>query len=126
MTRACRPSLVASFTILCASSPAGAGSADVLAASVRCSPDRSCSFEVTVKHADEGFDHYADRWDVVAPDGKVIATRVLRHPHVGEQPFTRSLSGVRVPEIITKVTIRAHDSVHGLGGVALSVELPPS
>ena len=31
-------------------------------------------FDVTVRHADEGWDHYADKWDVVAPDGTVLAT----------------------------------------------------
>ena len=28
---------------------------------------------MTVRHADTGWDHYADKWDVVAPDGAVLA-----------------------------------------------------
>ena len=32
-----------------------------------------------------------------------------------EQPFTRSLSGVAIPDDVAEVTIRAHDRVHGFG-----------
>ena len=81
-------------------------------------------FDVTVEHADEGWEHYADKWDVVAPDGTVLGARVLYHPHVQEQPFTRSLSGVVVPEGVSTVTIRAHDSVHEYGGAEFVVTLP--
>ena len=79
-------------------------------------------FSVSVYHDDEGWDHYADKWDVVAPDGTVLGTRILHHPHVNEQPFTRSLSGVKIPDTIETVTIRAHDSVHGYGGKTVTVE----
>ena len=81
-------------------------------------------FDVTVEHADTGWEHYADGWEVVAPDGTVLGTRTLLHPHVDEQPFTRSLSGVAIPDGNTEVTIRAHDSVDGLGGKEVRVELP--
>ncbi len=107
-----------------ASSPAGAGEADVLAARARCDDRGRCGFEVRVRHADEGWSHYADRWEVVTTDGRVLATRVLAHPHVDEQPFTRSLPPVAIPPEIRSVVIRAHDSMHGLGGRELRVELP--
>jgi hypothetical protein len=81
-------------------------------------------FRVTVRHADEGWDHYADRWEVMTPDGKVLATRILHHPHVDEQPFTRELAGVSIPSAITEVDVRAHDSVHGFSGVTQKVHLP--
>jgi len=73
------------------------------------------SFAVTVRHADSGWDHYADGWGVYAPDGTRLGYRILLHPHVGEQPFTRSLSGVAIPADIGQVVIRAHDLVHGDG-----------
>lgn len=41
-----------------------------------------------------------------------------------EQPFTRSLSGVEVPEGVTRVRVRARDSEHGHGGAAREVPLP--
>jgi hypothetical protein len=78
---------------------------------------------VTVQHADEGWAHYANRWQVLTPDGEVLATRALRHPHVGEQPFTRGLTGVRVPAELDRVRIRAGDSVHGFGGAELTIPL---
>jgi len=80
-------------------------------------------FDVTVRHTDEGWDHYADKWDVLAPDGTVLGTRVLLHPHETEQPFTRSLGGVVIPPGVTSVTVRAHDSVHGYGGAVIDVQL---
>jgi hypothetical protein len=94
----------------------------VVAAKAACSSG-TCDFVVTVRHADEGWKHYADAWQVIAPDGTVLATRVLRHPHVAEQPFTRGLRGVRVPPGIDRVRIRARDSVHGLGGREVEVAL---
>ncbi len=104
--------------------PAHAGEADVVAARARCDAARVCSFEVSVRHADEGWNHYANAWQILSPDGEVLATRVLRHPHVDEQPFTRSLSGVKLPASLDRVRIRARDSRHGIGGreIELAVE----
>ena len=104
--------------------PAWAGSADVIKAEVRMTAPETYTFDVTVKHDDTGWKHYADRWQVLAPDGKVLGTRVLYHPHVEEQPFTRSLSGVRIPSHIRQVTVQARDSVHGWGGKSVSLTLP--
>ncbi len=73
------------------------------------------SFDVTVRHADAGWDHYADGWSVIGPDGTELGYRKLLHPHEAEQPFTRSLAGVAIPPGVAEVTIRAHDSVHGWG-----------
>ena len=101
-----------------------AGEADVIAVDAHRSSDGTYRFNVTVRHMDTGWEHYADRWDIVAPDGTVIASRVLAHPHVDEQPFTRSLSGVRIPNGVTQVTIRAHDNVHELGGNTITINIP--
>lgn len=67
-------------------------------------------FDVTVRHADTGWDHFANSWDVMTPDGRVIATRTLLHPHIDEQPFTRSLVDVMVPDGVRSVLVRAHCS----------------
>lgn len=72
-------------------------------------------FDVTVRHADTGWDHYADLWTIEDPDGNLLGERVLAHPHVEEQPFTRSLRGVAIPEGLEQVVIRPRDSVHGFG-----------
>ena len=101
-----------------------AGPADVESVSVTVSGSGAYRFSVTVQHADAGWDHYADRWEVQLPDGTLLATRTLYHPHVNEQPFTRELSGVMIPDDITTVVVRAHDSVHGFSGVTQTVALP--
>jgi hypothetical protein len=98
-----------------------AGEADVVDAQLTPAADGSFRFEVTVRHADTGWEHYADAFEVVAPDGGVLGTRILLHPHVDEQPFTRSLAGVRIPDDVAEVTIRAHDSEHGYGGQELTI-----
>ncbi len=101
-----------------------AGEADVVAGEVVAEGNGAYTFRVAVRHADTGWEHYADRWEVVAPDGRVLATRKLWHPHENEQPFTRSLSGVHLPREIEEVILRAHDSVHGYGGREIRVAVP--
>ena len=95
-----------------------------MAATLTQDPAGTWRVSATVEHADEGWDHYADRWEVLAPDGTILATRELLHPHVEEQPFTRSLAGVVIPDGIEEVIIRAHDNVHGYGGAEVTVAVP--
>lgn len=78
---------------------------------------------VTLRHADTGWDDYADGWRVLAPSGAVLGTRELLHPHVDEQPFTRSLSSVRVPSGVGEVQIESSTSRTGWGGARLTVPL---
>ena len=99
-----------------------AGEADVIDATATRSAGNSWRIDATVRHADTGWDHYADAFEILAPDGTILATRVLHHPHVNEQPFTRSQT-VTVPEGVSELTIRAVDSVHGRGGLAFTVTL---
>ena len=116
------PGLFFVSTALPFSASLSAGEADVLDVKVSCLV--SCSFSVTVAHKDKGWNHYANRWEVVTPAGKVLATRTLHHPHVDEQPFTRSLRDITIPKGVTRVIVRAHDSVHQYGGKAFEVTLP--
>jgi hypothetical protein len=81
-------------------------------------------FDVTLRHADSGWDHYADGWEVLAPDGSSLGMRVLVHPHETGQPFTRSLGGVMIPEGITEVVIRARDNVDGWTTKTYAFTLP--
>ncbi len=85
----------------------------------------SYTFSVTVAHADSGWKHYADKFEVLAVDGTVLETRILYHPHVDEQPFTRGLGNVQIPAGIAQVIVRASDNVHKAGKVTLTVKLPP-
>lgn len=81
-------------------------------------------FDVTVEHADTGWDHYADGWEVLDADGNRLGFRELFHPHVDEQPFTRSQSGIRIPEGATVVYVRARCSVGGWSDELFAVHLP--
>lgn len=93
-----------------------AGESDVVKVEAVPEGNDGWRFNVTVAHADDGSDHYADKWEVLAPDGRVLGVRELLHPHETEQPFTRSLSGVVIPPDVEEVVVRAHDSRHGYGG----------
>jgi len=104
--------------------PAFAGDADVLDVNVSCNSSAVCRFDVTVRHDDHGWDHYANRWEVLSPGGEILATRVLAHPHDDEQPFTRSLTNVSIPDDLSEVIVRAHDLKHEYGGKELVVQLP--
>ena len=109
--------------LLAAATSAMAGAADAVGVKVTETAAGVYRFTVTVRHGDEGWKHYADRWQVVGPDGAVLGTRVLLHPHVNEQPFTRSLSGVSIPAGVAQVRLRVHDSVHGWGGAGMVVDI---
>lgn len=102
--------------------PVLAGEADVVDVKVSGSGG-TYNFSVTVKHDDTGWEHFANRWEVVGEDGTIYGTRVLAHPHVNEQPFTRSGS-IKIPAGVTSVIVRANDLVHGLGGKEMKVSLP--
>ncbi len=114
--------LVALGVLFASVGVAGAGEAQVEAVRARPDGDGTWRFDVTVRHADEGWDHYADAFTVATVDGQLLGTRTLLHPHVEEQPFTRSLGQVAVPAGVETVVVRAHDSVHG-EGAAVEVEL---
>lgn len=110
--------------LVCGVPSALAGEADVVDVDISKSGKNSYNFSVTVLHKDTGWDHYANKWDIIDSTGRILGTRTLYHPHVDEQPFTRSLSGVEIPDNITAVTVRAYDSVHEYGGKVVSIELP--
>lgn len=80
-------------------------------------------FSVTLAHADTGWDHYADGWEVVDAAGNVFGTRILHHPHVNEQPFTRSLNNVMLPDGTREVFIRVKCSQDGWKDSGYKIEL---
>ncbi|MBX2868179.1 MAG: hypothetical protein KTR18_05865 [Acidiferrobacterales bacterium] len=119
------------FTTLATSmTMAGTADADVEQVRVVKSANGSWTFHVTVRHPDTGWDDYSNGWDVVTDTGEVLKareddqfTRVLFHPHETEQPFTRSQSGLNIPDSVKTVTVRAHDLVDGFGGKEVLINL---
>lgn len=81
--------------------------------------------DVTIAHADTGWDHFADGWEVLDASGNRLGYRQLMHPHVEEQPFTRSLSSLVVPDGTREVFVRAHCSVKGWSEEWVRVKLDP-
>ena len=114
---------LAAFIFVAACGPVIASDTDVLNVKVE-QESTKFRFDVTLRHDDKGWDNYANVWEVVGPDGTVLATRILMHPHVNEQPFTRSLGGIEIPATISQVTVRAGDNVDGIGGKTMVVKLP--
>ena len=77
------------------------------------------SVSATVRHNDQGWDNYADAFEVKG-DNVENGLRVLAHPHDNEQPFTRSQSGVVAEGM---VSVSAKDNVEGEGGSTVSLDL---
>lgn len=109
--------------VLILSSTSWAGEADVVDGAITALGDGRFRVDATVRHDDTGWDHYANRWDVLAPDGTILGSRVLAHPHENEQPFTRSLT-LDIPADVTEITLQANDSVHDLGGETFTLAVP--
>jgi hypothetical protein len=115
--------LLAMACVLAAAAEAAAEAPRVVAVEARPAAD-GWTFTVTVRSDDAGWSQYADGWEVAAPDGARLGRRELLHPHVDEQPFTRSLSGVAIPPGVDEVLVRAHDSREGWGP-PFRLALPP-
>lgn len=90
--------------------------ADVTAVRVR-GRAGAYEFDVEVKSPDTGCQQYADWWEVVGTDGKLIHRRVLAHSHPDEQPFARGGGPVPIAAD-TVVWVRAHMNTAGYGGAA--------
>ncbi len=98
--------------------------ADVVGVEIDVEAEGTFNFSVTVSSDETGWDKYADAWEVRTTDGEVLAERILAHPHENEQPFTRSLGGVKMPDGTIEVVVVARDSVLGFCGAAYSVSIP--
>lgn len=113
--------------------PMNSANADVTYVKAVQSDNGSWTFYVTLSHPDTGWEDYLNGWDVVTEDGTILKpnpdspfTRLLLHPHVDEQPFTRSQSSIEIPAGATIVTVRANDLVDGFGGQEVIVDLAVS
>ena len=80
--------------------------------------ENAYQFAVEISSPDTGCEQYADWWEVLNEDGKLLYRRILTHSHVSEQPFTRSGGPVLI-DVDSIVIVRAHMHPYGYGGVAL-------
>ncbi|MDF1802331.1 hypothetical protein [Thalassovita sp.] len=87
--------------------------------------DMGWRISVTLLHPDAGWDHYANGWEILDTAGHRLGYRELMHPHDHEQPFTRSLSNVMLPDGTREVFIRARCSDDGWAHALTKLQLQP-
>ncbi|MEE9325986.1 MAG: hypothetical protein V3U71_01745 [Cocleimonas sp.] len=77
------------------------------------------TFFVSITSDETGCEQYADWWEVLDNEGKLIYRRVLGHSHVAEQPFTRDGNPVNIAAN-DFVFVRAHMNNVGYSGDVFS------
>lgn len=97
---------------------------DVVDVTVEISGPHRYDFNVTLSSPYDSPSRYADAFRVMGEDGTVFGVRQLLHDHAHEQPFTRGLYGINIPEDINRVIVEGRDQTHGWGGGRQMVELP--
>lgn len=107
--------------------PQGDGSADqpfpdVVGADL--TPDGDTwTLDVTIASPYDSPERYADGWRVLDPDGTVLGEMELGHDHADEQPFTRTQTGLEIPDGVEKIVVEGHDLENGYGGGTVSLDL---
>ena len=88
--------------------------------------DGTWTIEVTVSSPYDSAERYADAWRVLDESGNELAIRELSHDHASEQPFTRDVKGVEIPETVESITVEGRDLKNGWGGQTFTLSLPSS
>ena len=104
--------------------PDGQRYPDIVEVEITPAGEDAYDLAVTVSSPYDSPERYADGWRVIAPDGTVLGTHTLLHDHAGEQPFTRTQTGVEIPAAVEQVTVEGRDRRHGYGGATVTVEVP--
>ncbi len=81
------------------------------------------SLHVTISSPYDSPERYADGWRVLAPDGTVLGEHRLAHDHADEQPFTRTQTGLEIPEGVDEITVEGRDLENGYGGETVTVDV---
>lgn len=78
----------------------------------------------TVSSPYDSAERYADAFRARTRDGEVLGVRDLTHPHADEQPFTRTLTDLAIPDDVDVLIVEGRDLVNGWGGGTTTVEVP--
>jgi hypothetical protein len=73
------------------------------------------NFSITLKSDETGCAEYANWWEILNKNGKLLYRRILFHSHPNEQPFTRDGGPIQIFKN-EKVYIRAHMNNVGYSG----------
>ena len=106
------------------SSAGGARFPDVVDVEITADGDGTYALEITISSTYDTPERYADGWRVLDPDGEELGVMELTHDHASEQPFTRTQSGLEIPDGVTSVTVEGHDQANGYGGATQTVDVP--
>jgi hypothetical protein len=68
---------------------------------------------------------FADGWRVLTSRGDFLGERWFHRHHAFEQPWTRTLRGIRIPADVDEVVLEGHDVMYGYGGGAYFLRVPP-
>ncbi len=99
---------------------------DVVGAMAILDDDGTWTFSATLSSPYDTPARYADAWRVRDEDGTVFGIRELAHDHADEQPFTRSQSGIEIPDDVAVVIVEGRDQLSGWGGATVTVTLERS
>ncbi|TCS43676.1 hypothetical protein [Reinekea marinisedimentorum] len=84
----------------------------------------SYTFNVTLSSPYDSASRYADAFRVMSANGEVYGVRELLHDHAYEQPFTRALRQVEIPQGVAEVIVEGRDQKYGWGGKTVTISLP--
>jgi hypothetical protein len=97
---------------------------DVVEVRVRAQGPHIYDFDVTISSRYDSPVRYADAFRVMSVKGIFYGERILVHDHASEQPFTRDLYNINIPQGIDTVIVQARDKKYGYGGRSMLVTLP--
>ncbi len=101
----------------------GAAHPDVTAVEIAADGE-TYTLDVTMSSPYDSPQRYADGWRVLDEEGDVLGEKELTHDHASEQPFTRSQTGLEIPEDVMTVTVEGRDSENGYGGGTVEATVP--
>lgn len=96
---------------------------DVIAAELE-STDGMWRLHATLSSPYDTPERYADAFRALTEDGRVLGVRELAHDHANEQPFTRSLTDLQIPDGVERITVQGRDQRYGWGGATVELDVP--
>lgn len=97
---------------------------EVIDAQLTRAADGTWTLAATISSPYDTPEQYADAFRALGPDGAELGVRALAHDHAGEQPFTRSLTGLEIAGGISRIEVQGRDLLNGWGGTTVWVDVP--